>query len=162
MEKFKIIINLILRFSLLLIGVILLITYYFDLGVSLNISSFWSVFIIVGLFVAFRYSKIKYRLENNIGSANGIGTTLLGKREINPDGSYIATKWFIFFLLPIFPINSYRVLPNKPEIGYMKQVTSYSIFEKVPFSKRQVVNTYLLVYGFIIIIFVILPIIIFR
>lgn len=42
-------------------------------------------------------------------SLNGIGINLYGKREVDPDGSYIATKWFIFFLLPIFPLGSYRV-----------------------------------------------------
>lgn len=94
-------------------------------------------------------------------SLNGIGITLYGKRDIGPDGSYIATKWFIFLLLPIFPISSYRVLPDTPKMHFLTQRTNYKRFEKVPFNKRQVINIYLLIYGFIIIIFV-LPIIAFN
>ena len=162
MGKIKIIARFILRFGLLILGIILTIAYYFDLGVSINVSSFWSVFILTGLFVAFRYHKIKYGLKNSTGSANGIGTTLYGKKDIESDGSYIATKWFIFFLLPIFPVGSYRVLPNTPKmISVLRQETTFRRFEEVPLNKKQVVNTYLLIYGFIFLVFV-LPIIIFN
>ena len=45
---------------------------------------------------------------------NGIGTTIYGKREVNPeDGSYIVTKWFTVLYFPIIPLGSYRVIKEK-------------------------------------------------
>src|SRR5207245_1889280 len=41
---------------------------------------------------------------------NGIGTTLYGKRNYDPNTqSYIATLYFTFIFLPVLPLGSYRV-----------------------------------------------------
>jgi hypothetical protein len=41
---------------------------------------------------------------------NGIGTTLYGRRDYDPHSqSYIATLYFTFIFLPVFPLASYRV-----------------------------------------------------
>jgi hypothetical protein len=40
---------------------------------------------------------------------NGIGTIYYGERDYHPDRSYITTKWFIIFCIPIFPFLSRRV-----------------------------------------------------
>jgi len=41
---------------------------------------------------------------------NGIGVTLYGNTEHKPDGSYMATYYFVFFFIPLFPIARYRVI----------------------------------------------------
>jgi hypothetical protein len=43
---------------------------------------------------------------------NGIGTTLYGITDPKPDGSHMATYYFVFFAIPIFPISRYRVIPT--------------------------------------------------
>ena len=46
---------------------------------------------------------------------NGIGFTLLGKKEEDKfSGSYITSYWLTFFWIPIFPFKEYRVL--KPDL----------------------------------------------
>jgi hypothetical protein len=41
---------------------------------------------------------------------NGCGTSWFGKSQEKSDGSYIVTEWITLFWLPIFPLNSKRVL----------------------------------------------------
>ncbi|MES2242551.1 MAG: hypothetical protein V4639_06735 [Pseudomonadota bacterium] len=49
----------------------------------------------------------------SLSSINGIGFTLYGSTDQNPsNGSYMATYYFVFFFVPIFPIARYRVIPN--------------------------------------------------
>ncbi len=151
MEKIKVAVKLFLRYGLLALGIILTIGYYFNLGVSVGVNTWGIISIIIGSIVAYRNPTFLF--GKGAGSLNGIGTTLYGKRDVDPDGSYIATKWFIFLLLPIIPISSYRVLPKSPKMNFLTRVTNYSKFEKVQFNKKQVINTYLLIYGFIFIIF---------
>ncbi|SDR55271.1 hypothetical protein SAMN05443245_7644 [Paraburkholderia fungorum] len=53
-----------------------------------------------------------------IGSApslrtiNGIGFALYGKTDSKPGGSYMATYYFVFFFIPIWPIARYRVISS--------------------------------------------------
>jgi hypothetical protein len=42
-------------------------------------------------------------------SHNGFGTTIYGKRDFLADGSFVTTKWVIFFWVPILPLSSMRV-----------------------------------------------------
>lgn len=42
-------------------------------------------------------------------SLHGIGTTYYGKRDFEPDGSYITTEFVIFIGIPIVPLQSLRV-----------------------------------------------------
>lgn len=47
----------------------------------------------------------------SLSSINGIGFTLYGSTDQNPsNGSYMATYYFVFFAVPIFPIRRYRVI----------------------------------------------------
>jgi len=49
----------------------------------------------------------------SLSSINGIGFTLYGSTDQNPsNGSYVATYYFVFFFIPIFPIARYRVIPT--------------------------------------------------
>jgi hypothetical protein len=92
-------------------------------------------------------------------SLNGIGTSLYGKSDINPqDGSYIATKWFIVFLLPIFPLGSYRVIRGKTETTFLLlpgAKTSYQMM-KVDWNWKQIGLTYLVIYGFLVLVILLL------
>jgi hypothetical protein len=65
--------------------------------------------------------------------------------------SYVATKWFVIFMLPIFPIESVRIHGYSPVTsakGGRWQTTQYNTTE-VPLHLTQVIKTYLLVYGVI-------------
>jgi len=48
----------------------------------------------------------------SLRTVNGIGVTLYGGTDRRPDGSYMATYYFVFFAIPIFPIARYRVIPT--------------------------------------------------
>lgn len=47
----------------------------------------------------------------SLSTVNGIGFTLYGNSDPRPDGSHMATYYFVFFGIPIFPIARYRVIP---------------------------------------------------
>ncbi len=89
-------------------------------------------------------------LPNNfMFSFNGIGTTLYGKSDVDKsDGSYLATKWFIIFLLPIFPLGTYRVRRGETHGNIIPPgvSTQYQMI-RAPFNWRQVLMTYLVVWG---------------
>lgn len=47
----------------------------------------------------------------SLSTTNGIGFKLYGSTETRPsDGSYMATYYFVFFFIPIFPIARYRII----------------------------------------------------
>ena len=84
----------------------------------------------------------------------GIGTDFYGKKSYSPiDKSYITTKWFVFFLLPIIPLKSYRLIKDFGyEISYIVALSSfqsYKILKEIPLKEnvKQILFTYLLVYG---------------
>jgi len=82
---------------------------------------------------------------------NGIGTRFYGKQDFESDGSYVTTKFFVMFLFPILPLQSYRVL-QKEERSFnwllMTESQEYSI-KKVPLNIKQIVKVYFI--GFLII-----------
>ena len=79
-------------------------------------------------------------------SFNGIGTKLYGKREVNQaDGSYIATKWFIFIFLPVIPLASYRVIKAKQK--FLTLAYPQYQMTPVPLNFDQIRNIYLAVWG---------------
>lgn len=90
-------------------------------------------------------------------SINGIGTSLYGKTDVEPDGSYIATKWFILFLLPIIPLGSYRVWRGETKATFFLPgaSTSYRMFE-TKLHWKQIIRTYLAVWGLAVLLVIIL------
>jgi hypothetical protein len=56
---------------------------------------------------------------------NGFGTTYLGARW-QPDGTFVTTRWVIFFYVPIVPLGSVRVIegsapdPNPLSVGFSR------------------------------------------
>jgi len=84
----------------------------------------------------------------------GIGTIFYGKRNYDPlNKSFIATKWFVIFLLPIIPLKSYRMIEiHKSEKFYgvaWSGAESYNIIEEISLKKniKQILFTYIFVYG---------------
>src|ERR1700682_3707060 len=72
---------------------------------------------------------------------NGIGTTIYGKREVNPeDGSYIVTKWFAVLYFPIIPLGSYRVIKEKKH--FLAGFPEYQMND-APLSMKQIIFTYM-------------------
>ena len=71
----------------------------------------------------------------------GIGTKFLGSREQGSDGSYITTKWFVIFFLPIIPLGSYRVLKIESDPGIFNSSSKYQSVP-VPLHWQQVLITY--------------------
>jgi hypothetical protein len=62
-------------------------------------------------------------------SVNGCGTTLYGKRDFGKDGSFVTTKWFVVFFVPVFPLSSMRV--KVIEHGYLVRQKNRSHLKQV-------------------------------
>lgn len=105
-----------------------------------------------GVFVPFMRNKNDppVKKSNDLYTVMGVGNTLYGKREVETDGSYIATKWFIYGFLPIFPRASYRVWRGETTSSWtpisVGAHTQYRLVE-VPLNKSQVITTYLVAYS---------------
>ena len=67
-----------------------------------------------------------------------------GHTEEWENGSYVTTEW-IWLIVPIFPLNSYRVRLENEDTG------EYTIYSKEKLNKKQVLKTYLVWYGGILI-----------
>jgi hypothetical protein len=59
----------------------------------------------------------------SLRSVNGCGFTLYGASHKDPEtGSYLATHYFIFFGIPLFPIRRYRVIPLQGGYRFLGRV----------------------------------------
>ncbi len=77
---------------------------------------------------------------------NGIGTKLYGNREVDPsNGSYVTTKWFTIFYLPIFPLGSFRVIEYPAKLLSLSSV-NYDM-TPVKLNWDQVRNVYGAIWG---------------
>jgi hypothetical protein len=113
--------------------------------IALGIAVLWLA--LLGLYI--------YRQNRNdtfdVSRQNGSGLALYGKRDVNPDGSYIATKFFVLFLLPIVPVASYKIWrsPRKEIKGFFDyprfgiSFTENLRYERVSLQWPQIVNVYL-------------------
>ena len=79
---------------------------------------------------------------------NGIGTKFYGATDHGSDGSYITTNWFVFFYLPIIPLESFRVIEEGSTNYLIYNSQEYRAL-KVELHKRQIVKTYAWTYGII-------------
>ena len=82
---------------------------------------------------------------------NGFGTTLYGKRDFGSDGSFLTTKWAVFFWVPLLPLKSLRVQcagPGGASIlpGWSRK---YQVLAECGPHTRQVVAIYSFVLSFI-------------
>lgn len=63
----------------------------------------------------------------SLHTINGFGTTLYGKSDFDPESStYMATLYFVFFFIPVWPLARYRVR----DVGENR----YSFYGKAPLS----------------------------
>lgn len=86
-------------------------------------------------------------------SFNGIGTTYFGRREVEPDGSYVTTEWISFLYCPLFPLGSFRVKPtgetDSTFLVLYASTTEHYFVRPLPLNLRQVCNVYLGLYGWL-------------
>jgi hypothetical protein len=85
-------------------------------------------------------------------SFNGIGTTFYGKKNIKSDSSYDTVKWFIFLLIPIYPISGYRV--KKIYQSKLGGKIEYEIIQKFPVEKTFALKSYLIFLYSVVLLFV--------
>ena len=73
----------------------------------------------------------------------GIGTAQYGKRDFQPDGSFVTTLWFVFLYLPVFPIHSKR-LRATGEVKYYstRAQRTLLVLEKTKPHPKQVLSVY--------------------
>jgi len=87
------------------------------------------------------------------GTFNGIGTTFYGKKDIDHDGSFVTTKWFVIGFFPLVPLGSYRFLDaGTSGIPFLSRSTQYEVLEELPLNLVQVLCVYL--YSIFIVFFV--------
>ena len=89
----------------------------------------------------------------------GFGTSVYGRADVHPDGSYTATIWIIIALLPIYPLGSLRIQRRvaTPTLGAGVGAKSYA--SRIPLNKKQVLRTYLYTYSILIALILIISII---
>lgn len=79
---------------------------------------------------------------------NGIGTKLYGSTDFESDGSYVTTKWFVIVYLPIFPLESLRVIKEGSTTLILYNSIQYRSLQ-VPMHKKQIIKTYCWAYGIV-------------
>jgi hypothetical protein len=83
-------------------------------------------------------------------SFNGFGTSIYGKGDFWPDGSFITTTWLIFFWIPIVPLSSMRVKKVPSDRGASSPFsiwsTNYLVYSKRRPVLKQVAYVYVYVF----------------
>jgi hypothetical protein len=131
------------RYGLLILGAILLI-----IGSSFDAPSYTAIGFLItlpALLIASRSSMLGYGKDMQL--FNCIGTTLYGKSNYSSlDKTYVATKFFVFFLLPIYPIASYRVKNQGTTQKFFGVNTKYETHQ-VPLNMPQIIKIYFSTWG---------------
>ena len=86
---------------------------------------------------------------------SGVGTIYYGSREHQSDGSFVTTSWIVCVFLPLIPLASYRVWPTDEgsRFSLVPGMGRYFV-KRVGLNWGQVIATYLVFYGPIILLFV--------
>ena len=71
----------------------------------------------------------------------GIGTAMYGRDLKEKDGSFVTTKWVILFLVPIFPLGSFRIYNQSTRPTFGSLSTKHSALTW-PLNKKQVIKGY--------------------
>jgi hypothetical protein len=77
-------------------------------------------------------------------SFNGFGTTLLDYRQ-RADGAWEATRWVIAAGLPLVPLATYRIQPQRQENSYGQMSSYFQILGRAPLTPMRVLRVYALV-----------------
>ncbi len=80
-------------------------------------------------------------------SFNGFGTKFYGRREREPDGSYISTLWVVLLHLPVLPLMSVRMLPIEGSAAIGIYSSRRFRQQRVPLNWKQVLSVYAVVLG---------------
>ena len=113
------------------------------------------VALLLALFAFFKYELNKPNLgaEPKLYSLFGIGTSFCGATNRKSDGSFITTQWIRFFGLPLVPIQSYRVIHTGETSSFngavLREITGYTLIEKLPLNKGHVFRNYIFIFVFI-------------
>jgi hypothetical protein len=80
-------------------------------------------------------------------SFNGFGTAIYGKRDFQPNGSFVTTKWVVLFWIPFFPLRSMRLKASgAARPGFpMGSSTPYQIYSEGKPHWKQVLYVYAVV-----------------
>ena len=93
-------------------------------------------------------------LSPRLISVSGCGTSFCGATGRRSDGSFLTTKWFRLFGIPIVPISSYRVAYGGSSSRFNGVVISatkqYYIYSKEKLNFLNVIKTYAILAGAII------------
>ncbi len=76
----------------------------------------------------------------------GFGTTFVGQRDFEADGSYITTEWVALLFIPVIPLRSLRVKEATRGGTPFYTTQSYLVHRKLPLHLKQV----FCVYGFLV------------
>jgi hypothetical protein len=87
--------------------------------------------------------------DSRVFNFYGIGTDLYGRAERRTDGSFIATEWVVFCMLPIYPLASFRIHNRRPSLAFGYGASSKHFALPVALNLRQVVKTYAITYSII-------------
>ncbi|MCW3054277.1 MAG: hypothetical protein JWN14_3447 [Chthonomonadales bacterium] len=87
--------------------------------------------------------KDAHRPTPRLHAINGCGTTLLDYRP-QEEGTYLATRWFTLFYLPILPLSAMRVRPIQREGQFGRETYRVEILSLAQLDPMRVLRTYLL------------------
>jgi hypothetical protein len=73
------------------------------------------------------------------GTFLGIGTREYGQREVQPDGSFVTTKFLVIFFLPVWPLGTRRVRQKVRENMNVVKVSRY-VVHRLPLCWPQVLG----------------------
>jgi hypothetical protein len=67
---------------------------------------------------------------------NGIGTSVCGKRDLDPKtGTYVKTHVFTVFFVPVFCLGAYRVQDAPGTAGWFSWRDGWYFLQRVPLSR---------------------------
>ncbi|MCK5171293.1 MAG: hypothetical protein KAQ75_15555 [Bacteroidales bacterium] len=124
------------------------------LGISYLIPFVTPIIAIIAFFIVKPYNP-NWDYIPNPRSFSGCGTKLYFASKKSDDGSFVSTQWFTIFFIPIFPIQSYRILIGGETTQfsgvYISSTTNFYVIENLRIEWVHVLKAYLFVISFIVI-----------
>ena len=110
--------------------------------------------VLVGL-IAFFVCKLwqpNLDVQPKLYNFSGCGTGFAGATDRRDDGTFLTTEWFKIFLIPLVPIQSYRVSYGGRSSSFggvvISETKQYYIFTREKLKPSHVARTYALLAGF--------------
>ncbi len=104
------------------------------------------------VFLVCRLWQPNLNVSPRLQSFFGCGTGFFGATDRNTDGSFLTTEWFGIFLIPLVPIQSYRVSFAGSSTSFSGAVRSqtkqYYIYSKEKLKPCHIARSYALLAGF--------------